>query len=427
MTGLTKLGIRFRDTTMNPNSYSEVDFESEFGDTLIPRLEDWSVYPSGGVEAIEGILRKAVSLEKLLVALPLKFQHAAGATDKNHILTQTVGKQLKELHFGSQDDDSSHYLNPPDDESFELGFQPLPDLGSKEDWPNLKLVEYGRIWALDDDDMDRIKFLIVVWKAHTQHGGWQVKFREPISLELYELAGLARKGESGIQRATNFFSWLKKVNDTDMDDVAIGMETHRVLSEELDDAALLDLASFAKQVFCGGLRLKLTGYFPPSAEPYVVPVLKKLTHLITRLTVHPEEIHLHGFGDPEDDLAEAQDAFVQWSDFLKGFLPKCTHMETLRIRSNTTGQGGDIPLGKFETELAALCRKHKFCNFDVDAWALTQPETNAGNDMPFTMNNEEPYMAIKHLAWISLPDPRSGWNNLENNLYRLLPLSFLPL
>ncbi|KAF8245473.1 hypothetical protein K440DRAFT_407088 [Wilcoxina mikolae CBS 423.85] len=422
MTGLTKLGICFRDTNSNPNSYSEADFEEEFGDTLIPRLEDLSVYPFGGVEAMEGILRKAASLEKLLIALPFEFRPVAGAMNKNHLLTQTVGKQLKELHFGSQDDDTSQYLNAPDDDSLELGFKPLPDLGSKDDWPHLKLVEFGRIWALDDDDMDRINFLQNVWKAHTKHGGWKVKFREPVLLELYEVSALASKGESGIERASSFFSWLREVNSEDVDVVAIGMETHRVLSEELNDAALANLAIFAKHLFRGGLKLKLTGYFPPNAEPAVTPVLKKLTPLITRLTVHPDEM-LHGFGDAEDDLAEAQDAFVQWSDFLKGFLPKCTHMKTLRIRSNTTGQGGDIPLGKFETELATLCRKHKFRNLDIDACALTQPETNAGNDMPFTMNIEEPYMAIKHLAWISLPDPRSGWNNLENNLLNLRSLT----
>jgi hypothetical protein len=91
-----------------------------------------------------------------------------------------------------------------------------------------------------------------------------------------------------------------------------------------------------------------------------------------------------------DAIQQAQEAFVQWNDFFKEFFPKCTILETLRIHSRTTGDGGDIPFGKDKVELTSLCRQFKIRPLDIDASALTQPDTNARNDIPYMINHEEP-------------------------------------
>lgn len=418
-TGVTSLAIRFRNTLRYPNSYSESDFVAEFGVTLLPQITELIVYPSNGFcypanvfENLKEILHCSTSIEKLLVALPTSiWKTDTPPMEVDNVLTKTVGSQLKELRFGAQEEEVDTVgFDYPVGPSFVFGYPSIPDLGRKEDWPFLKVVEFGRLWSRLGDGMDRIKLLLSIWRATVRHGGWVAKFREPLELELYELSHIA-PGE-----AHAFLSWIKQHKGPETDDLVIGMDTHNFIIEGLEGTTRNRVATSVVELFGNELALKITGDFPPTAEPYLMPILDKITPYIKRLTVDPEQVLNNEY---VIDISDAQYAFVQWSEFLKMFLPKCTNMETLRIRSDSTGKGGDIPLAKYDSEIATLCRDHKLRYLDVDASALTQPETNASTDMEFSKCAQEPYLAIQHLMWISLPDSRSGWNSFRNNLLTL--------
>jgi hypothetical protein len=77
--------------------------------------------------------------------------------------------------------------------------------------------------------------------------------------------------------------------------------------------------------------------------------LQKITPFITSVTIRPQQFAISDirFGRGEA-IQEAQEAFVQWCDFLKDSFPTCTSIETLRNRSDTKKReptGGSRPEG----------------------------------------------------------------------------------
>lgn len=419
MTGVTKLSVRFSTISRKPRGFCEADFEAEFGESLVPQLRDLSLYPSKDLDRVEGILQKATGLERLLLALPRRLRDdGCFGVGSDHLLTRTVGKRLKELCLGTTE--PARAVGMPTEV-----LPPLPDLGAKGDWPNLKLVEYGEVWQPDRDLLGRVRFLLAAWDAQQRHGGYQVRLHRPFALELHEFRELVDTRDAGrerasLERAGQFLAWLKTLSDlhgADEDDVAMGPATSQALIDLHDEKATLEFSGFAQQLLCGGFRMTIHGISPPSDHPRVLDVLKALVPLATRVTIRPEQT------PAEADLLLSLSQFTQWGNFIGGLLPRLQNVATLRFRSDSTGHGGDIPLGNYQKELAGLCRSRRLRHLDVDAWALTQPETNVSNDIPFCDGADDPYMAIKNLGWISLPDPRSGWNSLEHNLYE----SRLPL
>jgi hypothetical protein len=421
LTGIKKLSIRFRDTEQSPSAYTEAHFAAKFPD-LLSQLKELNVYPSHDFAALEPILKHTTELEKLFVSVPYMFQPEGARFTPDHVITKTVGKQLKELRFGAQDDDLQDYDDAEYFPNSITRFSSLPDVSNKSDFPNLKKVEFGQIWIREDDDFDKLKFWLDVWRAQIAHGGWNVKLHGPLEIEWGELVELKKKG---LEVSKQFLAWLDTLKGPEDDDIVFAEDMVHVW-EELPIAERTEVTNFALRLFedRGKMSVKITGEYPPTTEPHTYNVLQKVSPFMTSVTIRPQQFPITGMRlGREDAIQEAQEAFAQWTDFFKEFFPKCTSLETLRIRSDTTGDGGDIPLGKYEVELARLCRQFKLRSLDVDASALTQPETNAGNNVPYTINHEEPHMAIKHLAWISLPDPRSGYNDLKNNLLNLTHLT----
>ncbi|KAA8900260.1 hypothetical protein FN846DRAFT_959208 [Sphaerosporella brunnea] len=419
--GLTRLSIRFRDVDKFPHSYNEDQFAAKFPD-LLPRLEELNVHPSHGFPELEPILKWTTSLQRLFVAVPYRWQPPGDVFTRDNAISKLVGDQLRELRLGAQEDDYSDY----DDSQYQVGsivrFASLPDVSCREDFPNLKRVEFGEMWICEDDPFNRIKFMIEVWKAHVAHGGWDVKLHDSLEIAWFELIELEKRGLAFSKR---FLAWLDKLKGPNDDDILFADDMVHTW-EELSAPRILEITDFGMQLMDSHrrFRLKIAGEYPPNSEPQTIATLLNIAPSVTSVTIRPHQFPISEtrFGR-EETIQEAQEVFVQWNDFFKEFFPKCVNMETLRIRSDTTGDGGDIPLGKYEIDLAKLCRRFKLRHLDVDASALTQPETNAGHDIPYTINQEEPYMAIKHLAWISLPDPRSGYNDLKNNLLNLTHLT----
>jgi hypothetical protein len=83
-------------------------------------------------------------------------------------------------HYGrSGENQTSHDSYAPNSTT---SFSSLPDVSSKSDFPNLEKPEFGQIWIREDNDFEKLKFWLDVWRAQNAHGGWNVKLHGPLEI-----------------------------------------------------------------------------------------------------------------------------------------------------------------------------------------------------------------------------------------------------
>ncbi|KAI5814677.1 hypothetical protein BZA77DRAFT_294800 [Pyronema omphalodes] len=188
MPNITKLGIDFTFTDNVSEIYFTCeDFERLYGDTILPKLEEITITPVR-MEDLQGILSKARSLERMHIVLPTQdITHSHDGLvegmqqqGRNHVLAQTVGKQLKELfiYYGL-----SNVAWP----------LAIPCLDDRRLWPELKVVQYqnilDRITRPDPDPIcGRINLLKSVYRQH-------------------------------VRQSREFIHWLSSANGPDADDI----------------------------------------------------------------------------------------------------------------------------------------------------------------------------------------------------------------
>jgi hypothetical protein len=224
MTRITNLGIIFRYADDKSQMLFTCEaFERLYGDTLLPKLKELSIAPPM-IEYLEGILSKAKSLERMIIVLPKRDVRWGDVTlqdlqqsGRNYILARTVGKQLKELSIDYAP--SSSYSWP----------LTIPCLDDKDFWPQLKVVRYENIWdpmtrRESDPICGRSNFLKGVYRQHVLHGGYEVKFTEPLELRFRDLVKLPCEDELQIQEAREFIRWISSANGPDADDIFLSTD-----------------------------------------------------------------------------------------------------------------------------------------------------------------------------------------------------------
>ncbi|KAI5814710.1 hypothetical protein BZA77DRAFT_294829 [Pyronema omphalodes] len=271
MTSITNLVIVFR---LHPKSarmnFTSEDFQRLYGDTLLPKLKELSIAPLT-MKDLQGILSKAKSLERMKIVLPGRSPvfHNFPEQDLRQcrgdcIHALTIAKQLKELSI-------YHQTLAARDWSYTI-----PCLHNKNLWSQLKVVLYENIWnpvALFEYDLvdSRSDYLTAVYRQHVLHGGYDVKFTEPLEMRFSDLRKLQCADEAQIQQARELIHWLSGVNGPNADDLFLFTSDRRTLLstdslEELDDVERRLSLCYWKPI---KFRLDASGLAKPPDIPYV--------------------------------------------------------------------------------------------------------------------------------------------------------------